>query len=244
MKTSSKLILSAILIMLIAAALYDLQLKKVFDSGEYKQKYKGYISLNFKDFNTIHLNSSTAINILIRQGPFSVKVEPNSNEFVKLTQTGKTLNINAAFSGSFQSYYNQSYVLLITCPSLIRIHADAKYIAGSQQLIDTLASGDFTWRPTLISGFTLDSLTIIEDHASCIVLSNNQIKNINAIVGLSNGSRSNLLLDKDNQIHQANIQLLNKSQLWLHDIVIPQLKYLAADSSKLILTGAAQKVTH
>jgi hypothetical protein len=237
MKTSNKLTIAAILFILVSLVYYDLMLKASYLSGTYKDQFKDYTTLNFKDFNSIDLGASTAANIIVEQGPFRVRIGPTAARFVTVSQHHQTLHIEAAFPGNYQNA-RTDYVLIISCPNLVRFDADARYMAGDRQIIDTLASEDFNWRPTIIRGFTLDSLTITEKHASSIILTGNKIKVINAVIGLSDGSRSNMIIQKDNRFQNADLNILNKSQLQLHEAIIPNLKYQVADSARLIITGA------
>ncbi|MDF2432659.1 MAG: hypothetical protein JWP44_2290 [Mucilaginibacter sp.] len=241
MKTSNKLLLTAIIITLVSLVFYDLMLKSSYLKGDYKDPFKDYVSLNFKDFKTIDLSASTAANIILKQGPFSVRMDPSAADFVKISQNAGTLHIDAAFSGSFNNP-RAAYVLVISCPDLKQFNADARYMAGDQPVIDTLASEDFKWRPSIISGFTLDSLTITEKHAASIILKGNKIRALNAVIGIDNGSRSNMTIADDNQLQSAELNILNKSQLRLNGAAINNLKYQLADSAKLISTGTSQNL--
>lgn len=240
MKTSNKLLLTAIIITLVSLVFYDLMLKSSYLKGDYKDPFKDYVSLNFKDFKTIDLSASTAANIILKQGPFSVRMDPSAADFVKISQNAGTLHIDAAFSGSFNNP-RAAYVLVVSCPDLKQFNADARYMAGDQPIIDTLASEDFKWRPSIISGFTLDSLTITEKHAASIILKGNKIRVLNAVIGIDNGSRSNMTIADDNRLQNAELNILNKSQLRLNGAAI-NLKYQLADSAKLILTGTSQNL--
>lgn len=240
MKTSNKLTIAAILLILVSLVYYDLTLKTAYLSGAYKDRFRDFEALSFKDFKSIDLGSSTASNIIVQQGPFNVRIEPLAARFVKVSQQGETLHIETAFPGNYQNSRGD-YVLIISCPNLVRFDADARYMSGDRQIIDTLASEDFNWRPSIIRGFTLDSLVITEKHASSIILTGNKIKVMHAVIGLSDGSRSNMIIQKDNQFSNADLNILNKSQLQLREAVIPNLKYQLADSARLIITGALKK---
>jgi len=177
----------------------------------------------------------------VKQGPFSVKIEPNGNNYVKVAQTGATLNIDVAFSGNYQNS-RYDYVLVITCPNLVNFDADAKYMAGDLPVTDTLASADFRWRPSIIRGFSSDSLSITAKHGSNIILTQNNIKALKAVIGINDGSASDLTIGTGNHFEKADLTLLNKSRLQILEANIPDLKYQLADSAKLIFTGAAKNV--
>jgi hypothetical protein len=240
MKTSNKLTIAAILLILVSLVYYDLMLKTAYLSGTYKDQFKDFVALNFKDFNSINLGSSTASNIIVEQGPFRVRIEPATARFVKVSQHDKTLHIETAFPGNYENS-RSDYVLIISCPNLARVDVDSRYMAGDQLVIDTIASADFKWRPSIISGFTLDSLLITEKHAGSVILQNNKIKTLKAVIGLEEGSGSNMVILKNNNFQDADLHILNKSQIFLHEAAIPNLKYQLADSAKLIITGALKK---
>ena len=241
MKTSNKLTITAILVILISLVFYDLLLKASYTSGSYKDPFKDFTTLDFKNFNSIRLNASTAANIIVEQGPFRVRVDAIAAPLTKVSQNGETLNIDVAFPGSFENS-RAAYVLIISCPNLKQFDADARYMAGDRPITDTLGSEDFKWRPSIIRGFVQDSLAITEKHASSIILTGNKIKSVHAIIGLKDESRSNMVISKDNEFQNLDLNLLNRSQLQLHEATIQNLKYQLADSARLILTGAAKNL--
>jgi len=240
-KKSNVLVLAAAALVIVALFFFDISLKDAYLSGEYKKPFRDYKALNFKGFKSIVLNAATAANVIVQQGDFSVKMEPAAEHFIKVSQIGDVLYINAAFPGSFEGNH-ADYPLVITCPVLEKFDADSRYTANNMLVTDTIASLDFRWRPSFIKGFTLDSLAITEKHAGTVILQANKIKSLKATIGLNEGSGSNLTILNDNRFENADLNILNKSQLKLQDAGIPNLKYQLADSAKLILTGAAKKL--
>jgi len=241
MKTSNKLLFTAIIVVVVSLFFYDLGMRSSFLKGDYKNPYKDYISLNFKDFKTIDLRSETAANIIVTQGPFSVKIGPDGDSFVKVSQTADTLRIAAAFAHHYFGSSSQ-YVLVISCPNLSQLITDSRYTAGDHLVIDSLAGEDFTWRTTIVSGFKQDSLSILAQHGCTLLLKDNHIKSLNATIGVGEGCRSNLTILGDNHFAAANLNILNKSQLRLYKASITKLNYKLADSARLVLYGGADSV--
>ena len=241
MKTSNKLVLLGLVLILAAMVWFDLIVRTAYVRGDYKRYFREFVSLDLKNFNTINLNSSTTANIIVRQGPFDVKNEPYGNNYIKVTQNGAALNIDVAFSGSFQNP-RYDYVMVITCPNLVKFNSDSRYMAGDLPVIDTLASADFSWRPSIIQGFKQDSLAIIARHASNIILTGNSMKSLKAVVGMSEGSASDITITGDNRFEKADINMLNRSRLRLKGGDISNLKYELADSAQLIINGASRKL--
>lgn len=241
MKTSNKLALLGIIAILAAIVWFDLIMRSAYFTGDYKKPFREFVSLDFKNFNTINLNASTAANIIVQQGPFDVKIEPYGKDYVKVTQNGTALNISAGFSGSYRNP-RYDYVMLITCPNLVKFNTDARYMAGDVQITDTLATADFNWRPSIIRGFRQDSISIIATHASNIILTGNDMKTLKALVGTDEGSASDLTITGDNRFEKAELNMLNRSRLRLLGGYIPNLQYQLADSARLIINGAARRL--
>jgi hypothetical protein len=241
MKTSNKFLLAAVLLLVISVGIYDFQLKAEYLKGDYKKPYNGFVNLNFRNFKAIELGSSTAINIMLVKGPFQVLADPGAIEFMKIEQRHDSLFIRAAFKDNFHNV-RSAQVLYISCPELTSFSADAKYMASETQVIDTISSADFNWRPTTISGFTGNTLNINADHAANILLKNNKFKILNAVIGTSSGSASNLSVETGNQFGKTNLDIRNKSRLWIKDDSLSSITYKLSDSAKLILNGNTRTI--
>ncbi len=127
MKTSNKLILIALGLILISLFGYDLLLKGEYMSGNYKIPYRDFVDVNFKDFDIADLNSSTAANVKFIQGPYNVRMDKNASDYIKITQQGNRLQVDAIFEGDYLFNPNP-YVILISCPKLKEVaNTNASY---------------------------------------------------------------------------------------------------------------------
>jgi hypothetical protein len=241
MKTSNKLIIAALLLILVSLICFDYSLKKEFVSGRYKDTYRSFVTLKFKNFDVVDINSSTAVNVKFVQGPFSIKIDSNALEYARIKQQGKLLQIDADFEQNYR-FNPHPYILVISCPKLVEVNTNAAYTANHKLVIDTIVRDDWNMRQVLIEGFKQDSLSISQDYGSTVVLANDHIRSVNAVVGKSEGSLSKIIIQKSNQFQDITLDIRNKSKLLLNDAVIHQLNYHLADSAKLILTGAAQNI--
>jgi hypothetical protein len=239
MRTSTKILMATFVVFIASLVIYDLGLRAEYLKGDYTNPYRDYIPLNYKGFNEIDLNSSTAVNIKVVQGPFKVLANPAAVEFLKVTQQNNRLVVSAAFSDQYRSI-NTDYILYISCPNLSVFNADAQYTKASTTVTDT-AANDFAWKPTLISGFTIDSLDIKENHAANLILENNKINSLRATVGTNEKSRSNLTIGENNLFTKTDLNILNKSRLWIKGSNSNNLNYHLADSSTLVVNGASVK---
>jgi len=241
MKTSNKLILTAVLLLLFALTAYNYLLKAEYLSGRYKDPYRSYITLKFKDFDTVDVNSTTAVNVKFIQGPFSVRVDADALDFAKIKQRGRCLEINAAFKRNYIQNPNP-YIVVVSCPKLTEVNTNAIFIAGNKQIIDTIFREDWRMRQNLIEGFKEDSLSIRQYYGSSIILSGNHISILNMVSGLNPGSFSKTEILNSNLFQQATVDVLNRSKFLLDGKAIKNLKYYLADSAKMTLTGSSQNL--
>src|ERR1700744_5227543 len=97
MKTSNKILIVTLAVLIISLVAYDLSLKAEYLKGDYTNPYHDYNKLNYSGFDEIELNASTAANIILIQGPFKVLAHPNAEDFLHVSKQGRRLVISAAF---------------------------------------------------------------------------------------------------------------------------------------------------
>lgn len=240
MKTSIKILIAGVCLVLGALVWYDLHVRDAYKSGSYKQLFGGFTTLNFKDFDEIDVNACTAANVIVKQGPFNIQVDPTAS-FVKVSQKGSALQINAVYPNTYYTPRN-AYVLVITCPQLKKLVIDSRYTTGGRAVQDTLASENFDWRPSIMEGFSADSLSIEERFAGAVILKGNSLKKLDVVMGIGDKSRSNMIILPDNQLDNVNLDIRNRSQLRLQCKNIQNFKYQLADSARLIVNGATRQL--
>lgn len=239
MRTSNKFVSLALLLILLSLVVYDLLLRAEFRSGRYKDPYRNYATLEFKNFDALDLHSATVANVKLVQGPFTVRVDKYALDYVKVKQKGRRLQIDAAFDGSYRGNQNP-YVLVISCPKLVELNTGASYRANDEWVTDTIYRPDWIMRKVMMDGFTQDSLCIRQDYGSCVVLANDHIRSLRAVIGKSEASGSNLIIQRSNRFQQAALEVGHNSKLELDSATIDVLKYKLGDSAKLVVSGRAQ----
>ena len=241
MKTSIKLLLAALLVVAIALFAYDKMMVTEYKTAAYKDAYRYYTDLKFKDFDTINVNSVSAANVKFEQGPFRVRICPGGDGFTRLSQHKKTLNIDAVFKHGYQ-YNNNPYIVIISCPKIAELRTSARYGTNGGFYIDTVVRNEWNMRKVWIEGFRQDSLTIREDFGSRVFLANNKIGNLNASIGLSPASGSQLNILDNNRFDSANLDIGNKSTLLINTVPKTKFKCQLADSARIVLTGVSQNI--
>ena len=234
MKTSVKFLLAAALVLLASLTAYNMALRNTYRSGAYKDPLRDYTTLKFKDFNEVVVPAAGILKVKIMAGPFGVRVHPSAGEVVRVSQQGGRLVVAAVFADRAQAP-NWGETVVISCPSLVALRADAEsQVQGHPEYNKTPASGR-----VLVQGFTQDSLALRQDRGSCVELLNNRLGFLRAAVGATPGSHSALQLTQGNQVAAASLDISHQSELVLDNVQIPQLQRNFGDSAKVTLTGAA-----
>jgi len=234
MKTSNKLLLAALLVLLTSLTAYNMALRAEYRKGDYKDPLHGYASLGFKDFTEIDLSAAGSANVKVVAGPFGVHLSPRAAEFVKVSQQGTRLVVQVDFKNSEQ-YLGWGQTLVISCPRLAQLTAANAYRVGGQ------LKGQNKTRPTQaqVQGFRQDSLRVRLDQASNVTLLQNRLSYLGAVAGATPGSTASLTLAPTNYIGAADLNMQHQTELTINNVAIPQLTYHFADSAKATLTGRA-----
>jgi hypothetical protein len=241
MKTSNKLIIAATILVLVSMFIYDYELKNEYFSGNYKNPYRDFVTLKFHDFDAVDINSSTISNAKFVQGPFKVMIDNSALRYTKVVQKGNRLQVDVSYNGNRPNSFNR-YALIISCPKLTELNANAVSTSDNIGVPDLDASDFWNQKPNLVEGFKEDSLSVKLTYGSSVILSNNHIRALNAAVGIKPESGSKFSILSNNVFQKATINVNNRGSLLLDGSTIKKLEYHLADSAKLVLTGLAQSI--
>ena len=239
MRTSTKILSAALALIIASLLVYDTKLKAEYLKGDFRKPFGGFAQANFSNFNSIELRSGTAVNLVIEKGPYKVLVDPDAGDFVKISQQGGKLIIDASFKDHYRSLASD-YTVFISCPGLTTFTSDARYDVNGSKVTDTLPNM-FWKKPTLISGFSEGSLAITEDNGSNVRLENNHLAHLNAVAGVSYHAGATLTIGPGNIFNAADFRVLNKSTLNIESPAGNNITYHLADSAHLSTSGAISK---
>lgn len=239
MKTSNKLLLTALFVLLASVIAFNVALKAEYNKGTFRDLYKDYTSLGLKDFSTITVNGAGSARVEVVPGDYQVRVLDHAAEYIKMDVRGQELVLDVAFPEEY-SMPNAVAHVIIACPDLRTLKADAVYSAAGEKVVEKVYQG---W-PSANNGVTvkemkLDSLTIEQDNGSSVALAGNRIGNLHATAGLSNASSPRLTIARGNVISSARFDIRSRSELVLEDVAIPHIDYCFSDSAKTVLSGAS-----
>jgi len=239
MKTSNKLLLSALIIFVISLGIYNTALKAEYLTGNYKDPFKDFNTLKFSDFDEIQINAANEIDVNITQGPNKVRVSKRAGSNIKITQQGRKLVLDVVYEKNKASHRGEE--VLITCPNLKAISAFGWYTEGGKKITNNNSKfGNWDQQPIVIHGFKTDSLNIEQDNYTYLSLSHNTIGFLKANVG-NTATATPILQIQNNIIQKAELNMKQKSELRLNNLYIPQLTYHLGDSTKVSFSGVALK---
>ena len=236
MKTSNKLLLAALLVLLISLTLYDTALRAEYRKGTFRDPFKDFVTLNLKDFNALDLPAASQASVRIEPGPYQVRVYKPLNEFLQASQHGRQLTLALRFPNDDHSFLDQNQpAIVITCPSLIALRTNATYSMDNQSKTKH-TQADWNPQQVLVQGFRQDSLLVQADNGSQVALLNNTLQRLRVV---ATSGAPVLHLPAGNRIAQATLQLGARSHLELGDLTIPELCYQFSDSATVSLPGRA-----
>jgi hypothetical protein len=239
MKNSNKYLLAALLVLLTSLTAYNMALRTEYRKGTYKDPLRDFTALPFQDFTEVTVPAASVVRVKIVSGPFKVRINPQASKYVQVRQQGKQLSITAAFPEG-QEYLGRNEAVVISCPQLAVLTADAIYQDKGQPHVDK-SQGNPMSKGIVVQGFMQDSLTLRQDRASRIELVGNHLGSLRATAGPTPGSHATLQINADNRIGAASLAIERQSELIVNDVAIARLQYHFADSAKATLTGAALK---
>jgi len=237
MKTSYQLLILAAFILFGTTAAYDIALNREYSKTDHNDPYSDYDQLNFKNFDKIEILGSNRIATTIIYGPkFDVK-QLKFMEDVLIEQKGSTLIIT--FNSESNSYQGGSgNDFIIKCPSLKQITADFIYTSNGMPVatLDSKSDRYYGGRVS-VNGFKQDSLYVIMNNSTTVLLQNNNLNFLDANIGGRDLTRSTIDIDGTNSISSAQLNLQHQSVMTLRNIYINNFKYKLSDSAQVNLSG-------
>lgn len=235
MKTSNKLMVAALALVLGALATYNVALRAEYRSGNYKDPLHDYQALGLRNFNAVRVPSASLLQVRVTAGPFAVHVSKEAAEYVRVTQQGQQLTVSVSYPEK-PEWLGRRDAVLITCPRLAALTTDGTYtVAGRVPTTEVQGGGGVE-----ISGFRQDSLTLRQRRNNQIRLTGNTLGWLRAEAGTSAGPEPSLEIGADNRIQAAELTIGHRAHLTLAT-AIPRLRYQFSDSAAVSLTGAAAR---
>ncbi|MEO3405450.1 hypothetical protein AAFN85_16185 [Mucilaginibacter sp. CAU 1740] len=240
MKTSNKIVILIAATLVAANVIYDIAIKREYATGNYKRPFADFASLPYQNFNKIMINPASMITVKLVQGPFKVLVRNTVKDVLAIKQIDHSLVIDLNWRNA---RYNsgRDIAVLISCPVLKSVKAGATYTLNKVKYTDTIAVDDWSDHHLLVEGFKQDSLNLVQEWGSKVVLQNNVLAYFHANTGNNKESSPKLTIQRNNILNHADFEINDKSRLILSEARIKTVNYHLADSASLTVNGAATR---
>ncbi len=233
MKTSNKLMVAAVALVLGSLATYDAALRAEYRTGHYQDPLYNYQALGLRNFDKVTVPAAGVLNVKIVAGPFGVHINKEAAKYVRVSQQGERLAVALAYAEEWK-WLGRTEAVVISCPRLAELATEGTYTVAGKPQFDKLQAGGHV----LVQGFRQDSLRLQQDRSSEIELKGNTLGWLWARAGTRAGSESRLTIASDNGIQAADLTIAHRGHLDLAT-AIPRLRYQFSDSAAVVLTGAA-----
>jgi hypothetical protein len=237
MKSSYKLLILAVLLLFGSLTAYDFALKTEYEKGTYKDAFRNFSKLEYKNFDIIEINAANKVGVEIQYNKtFDVKISDRTKNYLKIKQVGSHLIVDLNINDS-RTYLGER-VLIIQCPELRELKTDAIFLMNGKPVI----TKDISNTTVFVNGFKQDSLKLTMNNASFIKLINDQIKYLSANLAKDPLSESDLTIDQSNLISSADINVENKGKLTLKNVIVDNFHTTISDSAQVRLSGASLRL--
>jgi hypothetical protein len=242
MKTSNILLIIAGIVLFGTLTAYDFALKAEYNKGTYKNAFRNYSKLSYKDFDKIEINPASNIIVnIIYSDTFDVSVENYVKDYLNIKQEGSKLIVD--FNSKELQHVSFGQPLIIKCPLIKEVAINTIFTSNGKQVTISDAPRNYSENIGVsIRGFKQDSILLVMNNASVMSLKNNKFNYVKAILGSGSTGESSLNINKSNQINFADINLENKSKLSLSDIIIEHPNFKISDSAQVNLSGSSLKL--
>ncbi|UOR04119.1 hypothetical protein MUN82_14340 [Hymenobacter aerilatus] len=238
MKTSTKLLLVGVLILVVSLATYNVALRAEYNRGEFRNPYRDYSALTLRDFDEVELAPGSRLTVKIEAGPFAVR-QHNQADSVQIVQTGHRLRIiDLAKRRNERSHWTPNLVV-VSCPRLATLLVNSSAAGVAQAPPATPLNPDMPSAAVQVKGFRQDSLLVAADQNASVELAQNQLGQLRVLAGATPGSTAEVHVTKSNTISAARLDFRHRSAFVLDAFTIPDLRYQFSDSTHATLPASA-----
>ncbi|UOQ99145.1 hypothetical protein MUN81_06535 [Hymenobacter sp. 5317J-9] len=200
MKTSNKLFVAGVALLLGSLLTYNLALSAEYRTGHYKQPFYGYTALPLANFSEVAVPTATRFSIKVVRGPFAVHLNEDAAKYVRISQQGARLTVALAYPDKEENLGNRETVV-ISCPQLRRFTTDAPAtVAGRRH-----PNGGYAVLENLLQ----DSLAVNATSGMTVHLVGSALAHLR--VSAAGGTQ--LSLEKSNRIRSAEVAVGDRCSL-------------------------------
>ncbi|MBB6502577.1 hypothetical protein [Pedobacter cryoconitis] len=235
MKTSTMLIIAAILVILGCLTVYNYKIKEVYLTREYRSPFRGMEFTPLNGIEKLNLKIGDNINVEVKYGEKEgIWIDKDIKEKISLKITGQTLNLGLVPKKEGDEPIGYGNIILFTrkLNAVSSFSYDVPKAPNRYDHLDQMA----------ISGYKTDHLNLNIGFNTSISLRNMELRKLDANVGDKRYGDAELILSSDTRIDTALLNVPGKSKLSLFDPKIVKTSYNLSDSASVFLNGKVAKM--
>lgn len=220
MKTSNKLLIAIVVLIVVSLVTFDLALRAEYIKGDYKSPHYNMTSLSLKDFDAIEDNVESETYLNVRQGkPFETWVTKDAEKDLTFTIENRVLKINFKNADSDKP---RTHNIEISCPQLKSLSTGVK----NQSKVE-YAYGNVT-----MFIVNQDSLRVKVNSIGNVYLTAVSLKKLNALI-----KQGDLGLGDGSTIDTANFNIYDNGKLDIKNATITKTNYQLTDKATVTFSG-------
>lgn len=245
MKTSNKISVLALIIIVFSLVFYDFGLKATYKKGDYRSRFYKMEKIDLANFNSIENYKANILNLKIEQGPeFCIWLKKEVKDRIFLNVKNKNLRINFKSIKGRDNYLGYDTIIVI-CPALKNYTSKDFTDQEIQKLFkdgvvkyqETISNFSLMNSLTTISGYDQDSLTLKVNPFTKVLLKSIKLDNLKALIGDKNNTNAILTIKKSNTINNVDLTVLGKNTLNIEDANIKKASFNLSEKAELTLIG-------
>jgi hypothetical protein len=229
MKTSTIMIIAAVLVTFASLTAFNIDVKKIYQSGAYKSRFRGMDFTDLKGVDNINIQSADRMTIRIEQGDkegIYITGDAKNNVIPSIKANTLTLDLSAE---SKSTGYRSWSDIIITTKNIATLNL------GSSNVNDPgkgYKEGDVS-----LKGFKLNNLDLTIGKFVNVSLEGISINTLKAQVGNEKDGRAKLSISSDTEINSAQFDVPGASTLELYNPKLVKAVYNLTDSATVTLSG-------
>ncbi len=234
MKTSNKLLLTAILIIIVSMVTYDFALRAEYLKGTYKSRFYEMKKLNLENFTILDNRVANIISVQIEYGKsYAVYMNNDLKNNLLISKNGNKLLIDVADKAKpIINPYNNNVIII--CPKLDQV-------ITRPDIRKSIKEWDNDNGTTSITGFDQQNMDLFINTSTHLNFEKNKIGHLQATVGNNLSQHAYLFIASNNQIKDAVIKVMGKNQLNIENPKIIKSTFDISDSATVSLGGSILK---
>jgi len=231
MKTSNKLLIAAILVIIVSMVTYDFALRAEYRKGTYKSRFYEMEKLNLEGFTILDNHVANIISVQVEYGKsYAVYMNNDLKNNLLISKNGNKLMINVADKEKPQINQYKNNVIII-CPKLDQV-------ITSPNIKKSIEEWDNDNGTTSITGFDQQHLILFVNQTTRINFEKNKIEHLEATVGDSLSQHAYLFIGSNNQINDAVIKVFGKNHLSIGNPKVAKSNFTISDSANVDVSGS------